>query len=382
MAGGGGTNTVTRTELDPTMRPYVEYGLEQAKQLYQQPALPSFYPGATYVGPSQTTQQAMNLAQQRASMGSPLVRGAQQTVGTLQTAVNPALGGFADVYNRAMYDPSAGVYQQMAQGGMVNPAMAGTQQTAAGAYLGGNPFFQGAFAPAARQAEMAFGDAMQRIASQSSQAGRYGSNAMGQLQDRASGQFAQALSDVAGQLAYQNYGAERGMQEAAMGRLGALGQQDVANIMAGAGALSQGYQQGLGTQLQAAGGLGSTAASDYARQLQAAQTSPALAQQDYADIQQLLGLGQMQEGYQEMALADAMNRFNFAQMQPYQKLQSYLSAAYGAPMGMQQSQPIFRNQLGGGLSGAASGAALGSMIMPGLGTGVGAALGGLAGLLG
>jgi hypothetical protein len=341
MAGGGGTNTVTRTELDPTMRPFVEYGLQESKNLYQQGNLPSFYPGQTYVGPSQTTQSAMQMAQERAAAGSPLVRGAQQTAGALQTAMNPALGGFADVYSR----------------GMANPAMQYAQQTAGGAYLGGNPFFQGAFNPAARQAEQQYSDAMQRINSQASQAGRYGSNAMGQLQDRSTGAFAQALTDTAGRLAFENYGQERGRQEAAVGQLGAMSNQGIQN------------------QLAAMGGMASTAGQDYARQLQAAGMAPALAGQDYADIQRLMDLGQTQESYQEMALADSMNRFNFEQMQPYNRLQSYLSSAYGAPQGMQTTQPIFRNQFGSAIGGGLTGYALGGPL-GGLG---GAALGGLLG---
>jgi hypothetical protein len=444
MAGGGGTNTVTRTELDPTMRPFVEYGLKEAKSLYES-ELPQFYPGQTYVGPSQTTQQAMQMAQQRALSGSPLVQGAQQTAGALQTAVNPALGGFADVFNRSMFnpgqnmysglaggqfadtqnmqranqlygqagagDPSAGFYQAMQSGQMQNAATPMAGQTASGAYLGGNPFFQGAFNPAARAAEQQYSDAMQRVNSQASQAGRYGSNAMGQLQDRATGAFAQALTDTAGKLAYENYGQERGLQESAIGRLGALSQQDIANRMsgaqgltagsqqtlanqmaamqasaglsqqdisnrmAGAGALTQGYQAGLGNQLQAMGGMAGTAGQDYARQLQAAGMAPGLAGQDYADIQRLMDLGQTQESYQEMSLADAMNRFNFEQMQPYNKLQSYLSASYGAPQGMQTTQPIYRNQFGSAIGGGLTGLALGGPL-GGLG---GAALGGLLG---
>jgi len=196
-----------------------------------------------------------------------------------------------------------------------NPAMGMTQQTAQGGYLGGNPFFQGAFQPAARAAQDKFEQSIRSIGSQASKSGRYGSGAMGQLQDRSSGQFAQALTDTAGQLAYGNYGAERGLQEQAI--------QNVGNIS----------NQGLQTQLQAVGGLGQTAASDYQRQLQASLASPDMAAQDYADIQRMIDLGQMQEGYQEMALGDSMNRFNFSQQAPSANLQSYLSAAFGAPMG-------------------------------------------------
>ena len=337
---GGGTQTV-KTELDPTVKPYVDYGLSESQRLYQAGPM-EFYPGQTYVGPSQMTQTGMQAAQQRAMAGSPLTQGAQQTVGALQTATNPALGGFADVYERAGS----------------NPAMGMTQQTAQGGYLGGNPFFQGAFQPAARAAQDKFEQSIRSIGSQASKSGRYGSGAMGQLQDRSSGQFAQALTDTAGQLAYGNYDAERRLQEQAI--------QNVGNIST----------QGLETQLQAASGLGQTAASDYQRQLQASTASPDMAAQDYADIQRLIDLGQMQEGYQEMALGDAMNRFNFAQAAPSANLQSYLSAAFGSPMGQQVSQPIYRNQAGSAISGGLAGYGLGGGP---LGAGVGALAGGLLG---
>lgn len=447
--GGGGTQTV-RTELDPAMRPFVEYGLNEAQRQYQQGPM-QYYPGQTYVGPSDLTQTGMQMAQQRALAGNPLIPQAQQTVSNLQTQLNPALGMYGDIYQRsgynpatglfaqvasggasdylnqaranqlygqaAMGDPSAGFYGAMQQGAFQNAALPGTSATAGGSYLGGNPFFEGAFAPAARQAQDVFERNIQNVTSQASQAGRYGSGAMGQLQDRAAGQFAQSLTDVAGNLAYQNYAAERGMQEAAMGRLGALSQQDVANRLTGAqglsgaaqqtlqnqmaamqasaglsqqdlanrmsagGALGDIANQALQTQLAAAGGLGSTAASDFARQLQAAGMAPGMAAQDYADIQRLIDLGQMQEGYQEMALTDAMNRFNFQQAAPAQSLQAYLSAAYGAPMGQQTSQPIYRNQLGSAVSGGLAGYGLGQMggFNSALGAAAGAAAGGLLG---
>ena len=339
MGGGGGTQTV-RTELDPLVRPFVEYGLNEAQRQYNAGPM-EFYPEQTYISPSQMTQQGMQMAQQRVLSGSPLLQGAQQTVGALQTATNPALGGFADVYDRAGS----------------NPAMGMTQQTAQGGYLGGNPFFQGAFQPAARAAQDVFEQSMQGIGSRASQSGRYGSGAMGQLQDRSSGQFAQALTDTAGQLAYGNYGAERGLQEQAI--------QNVGNIS----------NQGLQTQLQAVGGLGQTAASDYQRQLQASLASPDMAAQDYADIQRMIDLGQMQEGYQEMALGDSMNRFNFSQQAPQNSLQSFLSAAFGSPQGSVTSQPIYRNQAGSAISGGLAGYGLGGP----LGAGVGALAGGLLG---
>lgn len=278
--GGGGTNTVTRTELDPVMRPFVQYGLEESTRLYQNPNTPQYYPGQTYVSPSQQTQAALAAAQQRATVGNPLTPAAQQT------ALNTLQGNF----------------------------------------LGGNPFFEGAFRGATQAAQTQYQDATQTALSNASRAGRYGSGAMGTALDRAGGVFANALTNTAGQLAYQNYADERGRQQAMVG------------------------------------------------------AAPGLAAADYQDINQLLQTGQAAEGYQEAAMADAVNRFNFAQQAPYMKLQSYLSGAYGAPSGMQQTTPVYRNQMGNVLGGALTGAALGGGT--GLGAGVGAAIGGGLGLLG
>jgi hypothetical protein len=277
--GGGGGTTVTRTELDPTMRPYVQYGLSEAQRLYQQPGMMQYYPGQTYIGPSQQTQAALQAAQQRAMTGNPLVPAAQQELlGTIQ-----------------------------------------------GQYLGGNPFFQGAFAPAAQAAERQYQSSVNQALSNFSRAGRYGSGAMTGALNQAGGEFGRALSGTAGQLAYANYADER------------------------------------------------------AKQMAALQAAPQMATADYGDINRLLQLGQMSEAYQESALADAINRYNFEQQAPYSRLQSFLSAAYGAPTGVQQTTPVYRNQLGQAVGGALAGAGLGQMT--GFSPAVGAVGGGLLGAI-
>ena len=286
-SGGGGGTTTQIQQIDPVMRPFINYGLQEATRLYQNPDIPQYFPGQTFIGPSQQTQAALQAAQQRATIGNPLTPAAQQTaLGTLQ-----------------------------------------------GQFLGGNPFFEGAFKGATQAAQTQYQDAVQQALSNASRAGRYGSGSMGTALDRAGGVFANALTNTAGQLAYQNYADERARQQALIG------------------------------------------------------AAPQLAQADYADINQMLNLGQISEGYQQTALEDAINRFNFAQQAPYMKLQSFLSGAYGAPMGSVGSvtSPQYSgSRFGGALGGAASGAALGAMI-PGagpLGIAIGGGLGALGGLLG
>jgi hypothetical protein len=153
------------------------------------------------------------------------------------------------------------------------------QNTVSGGFLGGNPFFQGAFQPAAKAAETQFQTTLGDIASKSSLAGRYGSGAMGSLQDRATGQFGQQLANTAGQLAYQNYADERARQQAAT------------------------------------------------------MAAPAMAGADYQDIQAMLQAGQAREGYTGAQTQADIAKFNFLQNQPQQNLQNYLSLVYGNPLG-------------------------------------------------
>jgi hypothetical protein len=347
--GGGGQQvqdrtTTTTNQIDPMLKPYVEFGLGEARRLYDT-AGPSYFPGQTYVGPSGATSSALQLAENRASAGSPLLRQAQSALGMNINAVNPGASQYSDLYGNANTDPSQAFYQQLQGGEFGNEALAGTRSTAAGDYLGGNQFFQGAFNPAARAAQQSYYDAIQNVTSKAASSGRYGSGAYGQLTDRAGGTFANALTDVAGKLAYQNYGDERARQEAAQGRLGSLSQQDLSNRLAGATALTQGGQQEYANQLAATQGLTGVSASDRAAQLQALQAAPGMAEADYGDIQKLLTTGQAREGYSQTALQDQINRYNYEQNLPQAKLQSFLSGVYGAPSGgvSTATQPIYSN---------------------------------------
>ena len=242
-SGGGGTSKTTN-ELDPTVRPFVEYGLGEAKNLYQT-AGPDYYGGQTYVGPSSQTTQALGLAGQRALAGNPLIPAAQQ--------------------------------QQL--------------RSIQGDYLSaGNPYFQQALAGPTQQATQAYNDAIKAAQGGASMAGRYGSGASADIQNRAANTLATTLANTYGNLAYGNYQQERGMQN------------------------------------------------------QAVMNAPGLAQADYGDISQLANVGKTAEDYQKTALQADIDRFNFEQNKPYQKLSSYLGAAYGAPMG----QVSTTTQSGGG----------------------------------
>lgn len=243
MAVGTTTSTST-TQIDPAIQPYLTYGLQEAQKLYEAGG-PQYYQGQTFVGPSEATQTGLQALQARAGAGSPLLGAAQnQMYGTIQ-----------------------------------------------GNYLGGNPFFQGAFQPAAQAATNEFNKAIGDITSAASKAGRYGSGAMTNLQGAAAGQLAQKLTGTAGQLAYENYANER------------------------------------------------------ARQQQAAFGAPAMAEADYADINKMLAAGQLGEGYKQQALTADMARYGYEQQLPQTQLTNYLSNIGLIPKGQTTTAqtPYFTN---------------------------------------
>ena len=250
------TTSTQTTQIDPTIQPYLKYGLEEAQRLYQAGG-PQYYQGQGYVGPSAATQTGLQALQARATAGNPLLSTAQnQVMGTIQ-----------------------------------------------GDYLGGNPFFSGAFQPAAQAATNAFNTAIGNVTSGASKAGRYGSGAMQNLQNAATGELAKSLTGTAGQLAYQNYADER------------------------------------------------------ARQQQATFGAPSMAEADYADINKQLAAGQLGEGYQNQALQADMAKYAYEQNLPQSQLTNYLNQAYGFPAGKTQTSqtPYFTNPtataLGTGLLG-------------------------------
>lgn len=223
MSGGRGGTQETRTEIAPEFRPYITYALGEGKQLYE--AMPEA-PATLAPEQSAFSQQAIQQAAQRAQAGSPLLPYAQNELeATIRgREVNPFL---------------AGALQQ-------------TNRIAADEYLRN----------------------IQRIQSQGSSMGRYGSSAMGQQAGQAQDIFARNLQEAAGRLAFESSEAER------------------------------------------------------QRQMAAIQAAPGMAQADYADIQRLLQAGQAEEAYRQQAIQGQLS----AQEIPIQRLQQAANVFYGAPL--------------------------------------------------
>jgi hypothetical protein len=290
--GGGGQES--RTEIGPEFKPFITFALEEAKKRYQ--AMPEA-PETLAVGPSSATQQAMSMAEQRALAGSPLTAQAQNLISQQMGYTSPYAAKIESMGMGAV-DPSSGFYRSMMEGQPESEAARLTRSTAGGAYLGGgSEYLQGALGQANRLAGEQFGESMKNLQAQAAAAGRYGSGAMAQQTAKSQDILARGLAEQNQKAYLANYMAERQAQEAAMGRLGGLEQQAIANRFAGASGLTAGEQQALQTRLGALGAAQQISAADLARQQQAASMAPGLAAQDYADIQKLLQVGQGREAY-------------------------------------------------------------------------------------
>jgi len=102
----------------------------------------------------------------------------------------------------------------------------------------------------------------------------------------------------------------------------------------------------------------------------------------FADLQTMAQVGAAREAQEQAELAADIERFQFQEARPAQKLADYLTMVQGGSgaLGGRTITPQYRQPAAGFFGGALSGAALGADT--GFGAGYGATLGGLAGLLG
>lgn len=320
MGGSSGPSKTTQTTEPPKfIQPFLQRGAERADELYKQGG-PEYFPGSTVVPFSDPTRQALQLTQQRALNGSPVVDAAQGYVtDTLGTDPTSQFGNATNPY----------ATQPREFAGQTNPYLDATFNRAAdqvqnrlqSSFAGSGRNISGARAPAALE-----------------------------------------LNDLATTIYGGAYDSDRNRALSELQQQRGIG-----------GAAFEGAQGRALDDIQQQRGL----------QLTAAQLAPGLATTDYQDLAALEGVGGRYEDQAGQVLDDQVNRFNFQQQAPEMNLDRYLQRIQGAFPGQSTTQvaPNSRNRAGGALGGAATGAALGSAV-PGIGTGIGALAGGLIGYFG
>jgi len=122
--GGGDTRQITQTTSAPAYaQPFIEYGLSEAKNLYQNQ--PTYYPGSTTIGFSPESEMALAGTRQMALDGSPLIPAVQDVVMQNLMGTNPLMS--------ATFQPA--VQQVQAQAAKAGRYGSGYQQGALGAAL-------------------------------------------------------------------------------------------------------------------------------------------------------------------------------------------------------------------------------------------------------
>lgn len=106
MGGSSGPSKTTTTSEPPAfIKPFLQYGAEQSRGLYETGG-PQYFPDSTVVPFSQPTQEALDLTRQRALNGSQATNAAQSYVGS--TLRNPLASEFGGAENPYAQNPAEG----------------------------------------------------------------------------------------------------------------------------------------------------------------------------------------------------------------------------------------------------------------------------------
>jgi Chaperone of endosialidase len=274
---GGGNNTST-TKSDPWegQQPYIKDVMSKAQGQYNN-FTPQFYGGSTVAGLNPIQNQAIGATAATGLYGSPVLNAAQNSTKSIldnnPNNNNPSNGGF---------------WSQMTGQGLGQKAL---QSYANGDQLSaGNPYFQ-------QMAQTTLGQVVPGLEQQFAQGNAMNSPA-------AAYAVSKGANDAIGQLAYQNYGQQ---QQNQIGAAEALSGQQ----LSGAQGLSGNYNSGVGNQISAAN------------------QAQGLYQTQLGGQQAAMSAGQTQQDQAQKQIQDQIDRWNFAQQQPYSKLNQYSNLVGG-----------------------------------------------------
>ncbi len=278
--------------------------------------------------------QRTQVVEQRTSTDLPAWQssGLQRIAGEASTALEDPYRFYpGQTYTNLPPETLAGLEGATQQAAGPQPLLGGAAQygtdVLGGQYLNSNPYADDLVDAASSSLTRNYREAVApSIQAQFEMAGRSGSPASGDALARSQGELLDQLSDLEAQIRAPMYQQERGLQQ------------------------------------------------------QAAQFAPGLAAAQYQPYQQLMGVGQVRQGQAEAELQDAMQRFNFEQQEPINRLGQELAFYQGNYGGTSTSaQPYFYNPYQQGVGGALGLGGLGYQVAGPVGGGIGALLGGLGG---
>lgn len=309
---GGSRDTKSGTQIqDPwaEQKPYLIDQFARGEEIYNGEQ-PQYYQGSTVAPVSDMTMAAGNSA-----------RWMSEDDRALNTASNSASGTANGNYLGANYgDP---YYQSFASGD--NEVSDLTRQTASGQYLNSNPYIDAMYGKAAKGVTQAYGDAMLGTQSAFAKSGRYGSGNQYDAEGRNQENLTKGLGDLATDVYGNNYASERGLMEAAQGRMGDM-------------------------QLKGASGLSSNYTDERGNMISAAGLAPELEKSRYIGTDKQMEFGQYLDTHNQDVLNGEIDRWDFDQNAAQRALDTYMAAIKGDYGGTTQSRQVGTNfnwKLGG-----------------------------------
>lgn len=285
MGGGGGGNTTTVQKADPWagQQPYLSDVFNQANQLYYGGQLsPEYYQGNTVANQSQWTQQANQMAADRALNGS-------ASIATAQGAMDNITSGNAITGNVGLNSLNAMTGTNVNAGNTGLTAL--NQMTTAV-----NPYSSALL-------DDAIGQSTAKIDAGFSGAGRYGSGA-----------HENARADAIGDLTSAFYSDAYDKQ------------------MQAAGAASDAYLSGIGTQAQIGEAAGNLYNTGVDTQISGAAQAQELANQAYKDADALSQAGANLDAFNQAKIDADIDRWNYNQQRALEALSRYnqlIQGTYG-----------------------------------------------------
>lgn len=314
---GGNNTTTTQSTSQPSSlaQPYLNDLMSQAKGLYNQGS--SYAPFNTVAPFSPATLQGLQMTQDRAQNGSPVMNAANNSLtNLLQAQTSPGsdyLSSMLGNYQQPGQNAATGNAQTLANGG--GPGSSTMAQWADSSNI--NPYLNAQFQAASKPV-------IDSVNAQFSQAGRTGSVAN---QDA----LATRLGDLSSNIFANGY------DNAANRSLNAAGQQQN-NALQGANLLGSLSQNDTSNRLQSntlqaniANLLNSNQIARGNQQIAGATVAPSLANQDWTNIQNQLQAGNAYDTQAQNYINDALSRWNYSQDQPWTLLQRYAGGTAGLP---------------------------------------------------
>lgn len=304
-------NTQTQDPWAPA-QPFILDTMQNAKNLFNSDAGTQYFPGSTSTPMSWDTSYALDAMRNRAIGGSPLNNAAQdQMLNTINgDYFNPSNQHYQSAMTGGLDNNSGSLYQPFTQAN-TSPA-AGYFSSLA---RSDNPHLDQTFANASKNISDA-------VNSNFAKAGRYGSGAH---QGKLTGDLGTFANDLYGG-AYQ---ADQNRRLNAANSMQQSYDTDMARRISTIGNMSNIQNQNLDRRFNAANGLNQNFQAERDRQMRATQGAGQMAANDYADYDRLMQVGGVNQAQATQDLQAEIDRFNFFENMPYNKLSQYANLAFG-----------------------------------------------------